>query len=324
MIRTLALGAALGLAIPGAVAAGLILSQRPGGPVAEGGLDFTRLSGGAEPLPLRPVTMRDGAALQVRHVPGPEGAPLLVLVHGSGWHGGQFDGLAAALRGRASLLVPDLRGHGAEPVRRGDVDYIGQLEDDLADLIAAFRAPGQKVVMAGHSSGGGLVVRFAGGPHGGLLDAAVLMAPFLQHDAPVTRPNSGGWARPLVRRIIGLSLLNAVGIRALNHLPVIEFAMPRAVLAGPQGHLATCCYSYRLNTSYAPRRSYLRDVAALPPFVLIAGRADEAFVAEGYAPLMSGASAAGRYILLDGVGHLDVVDAPATAAAIEEVLHGLG
>jgi alpha-beta hydrolase superfamily lysophospholipase len=32
-----------------------------------------------------------------------------------------------------TTYVPDIRGHGGSG-RRGDIDYIGQLDDDLADL----------------------------------------------------------------------------------------------------------------------------------------------------------------------------------------------
>jgi alpha-beta hydrolase superfamily lysophospholipase len=88
------------------------------------------------------------------------------------------------------VLVPDLRGHGPNPVRRGDIDYIGQLEDDLADLIAAHNITGRPVYMVGHSSGGGLVVRFAGGPHGALLNKAVLM-PALYHKCCTLKGGNG-------------------------------------------------------------------------------------------------------------------------------------
>ena len=77
----------------------------------------------------------------------------MVLIHGSGWYGAQFDGLAPKLADVADVLVPDLRGHGKNPDRRGDVDYIGQFEDDIADLIAAKRKNGQKVIMLGHVKG---------------------------------------------------------------------------------------------------------------------------------------------------------------------------
>jgi len=300
------------------IAVGLILSQPPkASVVAQGtGLDFSETLSRAPVAPLDMVqtTARDGAMLRSGFVAGPEGAPLLVLVHGSGWHGGQFDRLARAMAARADVLTVNLRGHFNGPGARGDVSYVGQLEDDLADVIVAHRKDGQNVVLGGHSSGGGLVVRFAGGAHRDLIDGAVLLAPFLKYNAPVTRPNSGGWAHPLTRRIIGLSMLNKVGITALNHLVVMQFAMPSEVLDGPNGEQATVAYSWRLNTSFAPRDAYLEDIAALPPFLLVAGSEDESFVAEGYGPLMAQVSDNGRYFTADGVGHLDVVDAPDTVA----------
>lgn len=124
-------------------------------------------------------TARDGSELPYRlYAGGPE--RLIVLVHGSGWHGMQFHTMASALAAQqiGTVVVPDLRGHGTEPERRGDIDYIGQLEDDLADLIVAM-GDFDEVVLGGHSSGGGLVVRFAGGEHGQLADRFMLMAPCL-------------------------------------------------------------------------------------------------------------------------------------------------
>ena len=311
-----------------AIALGLILSQRPGALPQGESLDFDTLiagrtaSSGEAGLRRGTVTTPDGYAHSVTYAgEGDATKPLVILVHGSGWHGRQFDRLARSLSDIAELRAVTLRGHGADPERRGDVGYIGQLEDDLAHIIGD--TAGRKVVLLGHSSGGGLAVRFAGGPHGAMIDAAILLAPFLQYDAPVTRPNSGGWAHPLTRRIIGLSMLNAVGIHALDHLTVIQFAMPHAVLDGPLGHTATTAYSWRLNQSYAPRRDYLADIASLPPFLLIAGQADESFVAEGYEPLMSGATAKGRYHVLPGAGHLDVVDDPRTETLIRDFLGDL-
>jgi pimeloyl-ACP methyl ester carboxylesterase len=315
---------AISAGITALIPLGLILSQ-PVTPIepAAPTLDFTSLlqdKPQAEEAPsIDPETiyMRDGYGLQVRSYSNGDG-PLIVLVHGSGWNGLQFSHLAPQLAG--TVLVPDLRGHGAQPGRRGDVNYIGQLEDDLADLITARVGLDQKVVLVGHSSGGGLVVRFAGGAQGDLLDGAVLLAPFLHHSAPTMRANSGGWAQPLLRRIIGLSMLNAVGIKAWNRLPVIQFNMPAEVLQGPLGHLATTSYSYRLNKSYAPRSDYLSDIRSLPEFLLLAGAQDEAFIAEAYRPLMEAETDKGAFQVLEDTGHLDLVDAPQALAAIRGYL----
>lgn len=312
----------ISIAIFFGIALGLIVSQRPGTIVADGGLDFEGLMAqdAGVALPMVRDKARDGAEMISGHLAGPEGAPLLVLVHGSGWHGAQFDRLAHRLAATAEVLVVNLRGHYNGAGARGDVSYVGQLEDDLADLIKARAKLGQKVVLGGHSSGGGLVVRFAGGAHRELIDGAVLLAPFLKYNAPTTLKDAGGWAHPLMRRIIGLSMLNMARVRALDHLVAIEFAMPDAVRNGPTGAQATLAYSWRLNLSYAPRNAYLVDVAALPKFQLIVGAQDESFVAQDYKPLMSGVTDAGQYHVIEGVGHLGVVDAPQTAALMEQFL----
>jgi alpha-beta hydrolase superfamily lysophospholipase len=321
-LRGLAVSALVAALIPPA----LILSARPlPDPRAADGPGIVFDSGTAlAPLPeLQTFTARDGARLGYRRWDsGAEEAALLVMVHGSGWHGGQFARLAARIAqgGHADVVAPDLRGHGPDPARRGDIEHIGQLEEDLADLVAASRGSAREVVMLGHSSGGGLVVRLAGGAHAAVMDRAILLAPYLGHNAPTTRPDSGGWARPLVRRIIGLTMLDRVGITAFHHLTSVQFLFPSAVLDGPLGDTATRAYSFRLMTSFAPRNDFAADIAGLPPFLLLAGEGDEAFVPTGYAPLMSGISDRGRYELIPGAGHLGIVDHAGTAAAIIDFL----
>ena len=298
----------------------MILSQWPQRFPPEQGLDFTKVEQGAQPQTPQYFTARDGVELAYRQY-GDSG-PLVVVVHGSGAFGAAYDGLARNIAAQgAEVLLPDLRGHGTNPEPRGDVSYIGQLEDDLLDLIKLHRKDGQKLVLIGHSSGGGLVTRFAGGQYGAELDKAVLLAPFLKYNAPTTRESSGGWARVLTRRVIGLSMLNAVGITQLNHLVMIQFNFPDEVRNGPYGDQLTNAYSYAMNTSYAPRADYLKDIASLPEFTVIVGKQDEAFFAQEYEPLMTGVTDKGQYFVLDGVSHLEVSSAQQTIDIIAEFLN---
>lgn len=306
------------------IALGLIVSAHPRVlvPAPGEGLDFSSVSGqdlGDLPT-LQSYQTRNGDSLGFRRYGGSSGSNrVLILVHGSGWHGMQFHHLASTLaaKGVAEIIVPDLRGHGASPKRRGDIDYIAQLENDLADLIGVVAEDGQSVIVGGHSSGGGLVVRFAGGAHGRLADKFILMAPFLKHNAPTTRQNAGGWASPAVRRIIGLSMLNTVGITLLNHLPVISFAMPQSVLDGPLGDTATTAYSFRLNNGFAPRGKFEKDIAAMTqPFLLLAGKNDESFFAEAYESTFAPHTSSGTFVLLEGVDHLGVANDNQSIAAI--------
>jgi hypothetical protein len=102
----------------------------------------------------------------------------------------------------------------------------------------------------------------------------------------------------------------------LNHLEIIQFNMPKAAREGKYGDLATLAYSFRLNTGYAPRANYLKDIAALPKFTLIAGTKDEAFFADKYQEVMSAVNDKGTYHLIEGESHLSVIDADETADLI--------
>ena len=53
---------------------------------------------------------------------------VLVLLHGSGWHSKYLFPLAKYISSEnlAHVYTPDLRGHGINPIKRGDIDYINQ------------------------------------------------------------------------------------------------------------------------------------------------------------------------------------------------------
>ncbi|MBT3189214.1 MAG: alpha/beta fold hydrolase [Anaerolineae bacterium] len=278
-------------------------------------LDYSTLS------ELKTFPARDGEALGYRHYPA-ESNKVLILVHGSGWHSQYFLPLAEyiSVEGLAQVYTPDLRGHGPAPKKRGDVDYINQLEDDLADFIAFIRKdnPDATLIVGGHSSGGGLVIRFAGSQYGQQADAYVLLSPYLKYNAPTMRPNSGGWAYAYTGRIAGLSILNTMGIHWFDHLTAIEFNMPEDARDGSE----TLAYSHRLNTGYAPR-NYKKDLKAImQPFLLLAGTADEAFVADQFESLVSEYTSV-QVELMPDLSHMGVVVSPDVQPLLEDWLGGL-
>jgi alpha-beta hydrolase superfamily lysophospholipase len=305
------------------LAAGLLMTacgaapDGPGGPPS--GLRFEALPpiDPAQVAPIETWPARDGSRLPVRHYPADAGVTL-VLVHGSGHHGRYLAPLAqrlAAVRA-ARVYTPDLRGHGMAPARRGDIDYTDQLEDDLADLAALLRErhPGTRLVIGGHSSGGGLAVRYAGSRYQREgtqpADGFVLLAPYLGHDAPTTRPDAG-WARPRVPLIVALSILNGFGITAVDGLTTLTFEMPEAVRDGTE----TLAYSHRLATGFAPR-DYRRDLEGLRvPVLALIGAEDEAFFPERLAPALAIGIPA-RVEVIPGVAHLDLPASPAAAGLI--------
>lgn len=260
-------------------------------------------------------TARDGTALAYRAYPARDARRVAVLIHGSSGdsHAMHAVGLALARAGIAAYAL-DMRGHGASG-RRGDIDYVGQLDDDLADFVAGLRAahPGAQLSLVGHSSGGGFALRIAGGPLGAMFDRYLLLAPLLHQQAPTTRPQAGGWVRVFVPRMIGLSLLDALGLPWFQQLPVLAFALPAEAAAR-----TTPTYSYRLQRNFRPREDYLAEVRAISrPTRVLVGAADELFIAERHAPLLEAQQQPLRVTLLPGVSHIGlVVDPPALAALV--------
>jgi non-heme chloroperoxidase len=123
------------------------------------GVDFSDLPA------VRTYPARDGAELGYRVYEGGS-AQVVVLIHGSADDGSGMHPLAKALRDAgASVCVPGLRGH-HNSGRSGDIDYIGQLEDDLADFVAVLRPlhPNASFTLIGFSSGGGFVLRVIAHP----------------------------------------------------------------------------------------------------------------------------------------------------------------
>ncbi len=270
-------------------------------------LAFDELDIDYEGLPsLEVYKCRDGVQLDYRYYFA-QSNKVLILLHGSGWHSKYFFPIAKALSSEnsAHIYTPDLRGHGINPARRGDISYINQLEDDVADFIKLVREkhPNSKIIIGGHSSGGGLAIRFAGSQYGHLADAYLLLSPFLKYNAPTMKANSGGWASTHMPRIIGLSMLNNVKVSWLNYLHVIDFNMPKAYRDGTE----TLSYSYRLNTGFAPR-DYRKDLSQIKqPLLAVIGKSDESFVAEAFLPEISKYKNDLELTLLEDVTHMGVV-----------------
>ena len=236
----------------------------------------------ADMSPLEPYQARDGSVLSFRRYPARSNTHL-ILIHGSSAHGAYLHAFAKYLSERdvANVYAPDLRGHGRSPQRRGDIDYIGQLEDDLADLIAHIRSSASKdarFMVGGHSSGGGLALRFAGGPHGYLARGFVLLAPYLGHDAPMVKKNSGGWADANIVKIVCIAVLDGFGVKRFNGAQVLRFNLPEKYRNGYE----TLEYSYRLMRGMHPESYKASLRATRAPVLMLVPSEDEAFHADRF------------------------------------------
>lgn len=260
---------------------------------------------------LRRYQARDGEQLAWRLYDS-TASQILVFVHGSSAHGRSYHQLAAAIAasGAAKVALPNLRGHYLSGRRRGDVEYVGQLEDDIADLIAELRRQhfDGPIVLGGHSSGGGFVIRFAGGAYARLASRFLLLSPVIPTSATLKGRSAGGWAHVNLRRIIGLAILNALGMRGFNALPVIEFNKPVRFRDGTE----TLAYSWRLCTSYQPRTRYAADVQKLAARAMVLiGEQDEAVDARRLRELFDQASPASTFTILPDTNHFAIFTSPA-------------
>jgi dipeptidyl aminopeptidase/acylaminoacyl peptidase len=83
----------------------------------------------------RTFRARDGVDLQYYAYPA-QANRVAVLIHGSVGPGKGLNPLAQSLQAAGiTTYVPDVRGHGGSGAR-GDIEYIGQIDDDLADFVS--------------------------------------------------------------------------------------------------------------------------------------------------------------------------------------------
>src|SRR6266700_3493627 len=261
---------------------------------------------------------RDGTGLAYRRYPARAAAVgrVAILIHGSSGSSTSIHALADALaaRGVESFAV-DIRGHGASGAR-GDIGYVGQLEDDLVDFVAIVRktSPEAPLTLIGHSAGGGFALRVAASPIQNLFARTVLLAPYLGYNAPTNRPNSGGWASADTPRIIGLMALRAIGVTCCDALPVVAFAVP------PHSEkILVPAYTERLRRNFANHPDFRADLAAATrPLTIISGADDELMLADKYVEAVRGMAVPVNVKLIEGVNHMGIVSAPAAISVIAD------
>lgn len=306
------------LAIWGAVVASLIVfgtaTQPPPAPAITG--PFAAIDDHDLP-PLRRYRARDGAQLTFREYPG-SGRQVAVLIHGSAGSSRDMHPLALALQAAGvRVLVPDLRGHGWNRPH-GDIAYVGQLDDDLTDFIATQKPQFQisEWTAVGFSSGGGFTLRIAAEASLGQHFARyILISPYLRYDAPSVRGETAvqaqTWAAISTGRIIGLTIINFLGVHIWDGLPVLGFPVPTDLDA------VTGTYSWRLLQNFGAHTDYLADIRRVDrPMRVFVGRSDELLDAQKLKIEFQTQRQDVPVVILPGLGHSDMVTRPEAIRAI--------
>jgi magnesium chelatase accessory protein len=168
--------------------------------------------------------------------------PTLLLLHGTGASAHSWADLLDPLAGRATLVVPDLPGHGfTTGAGAGDLT-LPAMQRALAALLSALALP-PPVLVAGHSAGAALALRWA-------LSAAVPPAAVVGFNPSLVAPASlyTDWLAPLVNPLatsapVAQLLAGLAGSTGLvdgllhstqSRLPPAQRARYRALFARPE------------------------------------------------------------------------------------------
>ena len=262
------------------------------------------------------VKMRDDKEIFSR-VYKSQSKDVMILIHGSGSESRYLSEIANAMASEniATVITPDIKGHGRNKGKRGDIDFIGQLENDIEDLIRFSKKNlnAKKVILAGHSSGGGFVLRFIGNPKNSKVDKAILISPYLGYNSPTVKPNSGGWVKVALKRIIGLSMLNNLGIKNLNHLPVLFFNRPENI----NDSLQVPSYSYNMTMNF-DSKNYQQEIKNINiPCLVLVGKEDESFYPGQFPIVFKPSKKITQVEIMENVKHLDIVRNSKTFRLIE-------
>jgi pimeloyl-ACP methyl ester carboxylesterase len=269
--------------------------------------------------------MRDGTRLFARRFVA-DSDTTFVIIHGVTAESSQLNRSAGMIRESSGgeVFAIDLRGHGSSEGDPGDVDYIGQYEDDVTDVVAQIQSdnPGGNVILAGHSMGGGIAQRYAMKADAPTVDGYLLFAPLLGTGAPTmptesveqTGPDQPVYMELHIPRIIGLLMLNGFGITGLNSLPTMLF--------NPAMKLQVSEYSFRAMVSTAPQDFVAGLSAITSPLLVIVGESDETFLADEFEPVVN-TYTDGSLVLVTGESHNGITHNPAAIAAMQRWLEGI-
>lgn len=249
---------------------------------------------------LQNYTAKDGAVLAYRQYEPKDVAPQgsVVLIHGSSASSNSMHVLAKAFaKGGFSAYAIDVRGHGVSGPK-GSIQYIGQLEDDLAAFMQAASVK-QPSTLVGFSSGGGFAMRFAASNRQALFQSYLFMSPFIHQDAANAQPENA-WGHVGIPRIVAISILNQVGITLLNDLPVISFALDATAKKK-----LTPEYSYTLATNFRLPNEYKAEIRKIhQPSAVLAGMDDELFQTEKLEAIFREEGKTWPVTLLPDIGHI--------------------
>ncbi|NGY06233.1 alpha/beta fold hydrolase [Solimonas terrae] len=273
-------------------------------PMSKGALAVQHWLGGVE----RKTLQIPG--FQIAYLDGGQGEPL-VMVHGIGADKDNWAQIAPFLRGSGRLIAPDLPGFG-ESSKPMDADYsIGAQAERLGQFLDALKLP--RAHLAGNSMGGAIVLEFA---H---LHPERVQSLWLLDPAGVGSAKESEMFRAY--RESGQFLLFArtpddfahVMSLVMSRQPPVPYSVKHELALAAAGNYELHTRIFRDLTAETPHLE--QEVAGLAtPTLIVWGLQDRVLDPSG-AEILHQALPNSQLVMMPGVGHLPMLEAPHQAAA---------
>lgn len=228
-------------------------------------------------------------------VTGPEGAPVLVLLHSLGTCGALWHRQIAALSGNYRIIAPDFRGHGLSAHSRVPLTCEALAEDVLA-LLAALDV--DRFALAGVSLGG-VVAQIVAARAGNRVSGLAIIASYLRAADPAM------WqARAAQVRAQGLASIA---------VPVLSLWVPPALADGADAAVLRTLLEHATDRGYADGCDALAlaDCSATTPHLtcptLVVSGAEDRAVPPAVIQRLADAIPGCERVEIPGAGHLPVI-----------------
>lgn len=246
----------------------------------------------------------------------PAGAPTVVMIHGFTGSKENWYPLAQRLRGRYRLFAPDLPGWGeSERHAGGDYGFVAQNDRVARFIEQVARKPGSEVILLGHSMGGGIVALTAA-RHPRVVDRVGLF------DAAGVRFQDNAFGLAVLRGKNPFAVSDAASLRRYIDIVFYDDAA-KPVIPWPADRI----YIDRRKRDAGFEQSVLDKIGRgderfLPgeeaanirqPALLLWCRQD-AVIDVSAMDLYAARLPQAQRVLLDGCGHMSIVERPEPAA----------
>jgi len=235
--------------------------------------------------------------------------PVMLLLHGYCGSSSYWKEVLPRLDMCGKIIVPDLRGHGASTAPRQDVYDMNDYADDIAMLLDELGE--RQAIVLGHSLGGYVALACAE-RHPAKLRAFGLVHSTALPDTEEAKANRDKAAAVIREQGIGVFVEGLVPkLFAPPHVETMAGHVEHAKAIGrgtaPEAAIATA-----LGMKNRPDRSEVLRNTALP-VLLVAGQEDG--VVPPQRTLVEQAGPAASRALLDGCGHMSMMERPGRLAA---------